>query len=452
MQIGAASDLKPQELRLSTRSQEAQAEFRAGLDAIENLLIAEGSTRMQRAIAADPKFALARAFHAAYAVNLSADARSAELQQAAADAMNATLGELLVVLSLRVPAGAERRSTLKAAVDAVPDDRHVLYLHALHLESPHDRVRSFEALNRRFPDFAPAYRELGYVRLRELADLPAALLNMQRYLKLQPQNPNAYHATAGVLQRAGRFDEAVEHYQQALDLDLRFVPAFQGLAEVALLQGRTAEARKHFEDAIAQQRAPAPRLGLREAHALTYVTDGNVRTAMTELARVANDAENTGYQATAARIHRTLAVLEAAFGNKSLVDSRLRKAESLSSANAIEQRLFAAASYALAGDRIGARPHVSALTESAARSTSLAWKRHVQSVHAIVEASAGNVEAAITAANAAGSFGGLGKALAAENLKRAGKHAEAKALANEVLATTDVDVMAAIARQRAKRI
>jgi hypothetical protein len=173
---------------------------------------------------------------------------------------------------------------------------------------------------------------------------------------------------------------------------------------------------------------------------------------MTELARVANDAENTGYQATAARIHRTLAVLEAAFGNKSLVDSRLRKAESLSSANAIEQRLFAAASYALAGDGIGARPHVSALTESAARSTSLAWKRHVQSVHAIVEASAGNVEAAITAANAAGSFGGLGKALAAENLKRAGKHAEAKALANEVLATTDVDVMAAIARQRAKRI
>lgn len=440
-----------QELRLSTRSAEAQSAFRAGLDAIGNELHDQAALHLERALMLDQNFAIARAFHASYAPGLPAEARATELQRAASDAMNASVGELLLVLALRAP-NSERTALLRSVVDALPGDRHALLLYTASLESVADRVRGYESLIRRFPDFAPPFRQLGYLKAREQVDLDGALPLMERYLKLQPDNPHAYHGMAEVLEAGGRLTEAARHYARAIELDAKYVAGYMGLAEIALLENDGARSRSHYQQALAHERGAAARLSLQLAQAATFVVDENPRAAMAPLTRVANEAEASGYNGIAAQAHRYLAVVEAAFGNRASVDARVRKAESLSPPGNNAQRMFAAAAYALAGDAAGARPMAKALTDAASTSHSLAFRRDAQGIAALAEVSAGHNERAVKTLEQAGAAGILAKAVLAENLKRSGRRSEATTLAKEILATTATDIFALIARQKAKRI
>jgi hypothetical protein len=439
-------------LKLSTKSAEARAAFYAGVDAAENILLPAAATQLKRALELDPKLAAARAYYGTYAPGLTAEQRSQELQLAAADAMSASLGELLLVLALRAPAGTERRSLLKAAAEAVPDDPHVLYLHATALADPRERARGLEEINRRFPEFAPAYNQLAYARARELADIKAGLTTVQRYLKLVPQNPNAHDSYGELLAWAGRLDEAAQHYQEALSLDAKYSAGHTGLAEIATLQANSAQARAHYEHAIPLAATPQARLNLRQSAAVAFIPSGNIKGALSELRAIAAEAESNGYTAVAAQAHRNLAVVEASLGNRTLVDSHVRKAETLGGANNNGQHALAAVAYAVAGDVAGARPHAKAFREAAAASSSQTFKRQAQGVTAIVEAAAGNADAAQTAAESAGVYNAYGLLLLAETLKKQGKQDAARDLAALVLANTELDILSIIARRRAKRI
>ena len=439
-------------MKVSTRSAEAHAAFYAGVDAAENVLFPAAATHLKRALELDPELAVARAYYATYAPGLSAAQRSEALQEAAADAMNASVGELLLVLGLRAPAGAERRALLKAAAEAVPDDPHVLYLHTASLTDPRDRLAGFETINRRFPEFAPAYNLLAYLKARDYADVNAGLGVVQRYLQLVPKSPNSHDSYAELLAWAGRLDEATQHYQEALALDASYSAGHTGLAEVALLQGKGAEARAHYAHAMPLTATPQARLNLRQSAAITFIADGNSRATLTELRTIAAEAESNGYTAVAAQAHRNLALIEAALGNKTLVDAHVRKAETMGGANTNAQHALAAVAYALAGDVAGAKPHAKALADAAAASNSLTFKRQAQSVTAIVAAAAGDLEAAETAIAEAGVYRSLPLVLLAETLKKQGKKDEARALAAQVLANTEVDAYSVIARQRARKI
>jgi tetratricopeptide (TPR) repeat protein len=439
-------------LKLTTRSSEAQAAFYAGVDAAENVQLPAAAAQLRRALQLDPKLAVARAYYAAYAPGLDAAQRSEELEHAAADAMNASLGELLLVLALRAPAGAERRSLLKAAVEAVPEDPHVRYLHASNHADPRERILGFEQLNRRFPDFAPAYNLLAHVKAREMGELDAGLTIVRRYVQLAPRNPNAHNSYAELLAWAGRFDDAAGHYQQALALDPTYAAAHTGLAEVAQLKGNGAEARTHYQQAIRGATTAHARLNVRQSAAITYIMDGNHKAAVAALRTIAAEAETGGYAAVAAQAHRNLALIEAALGNKSLVHAHLRKAGALSNANPSTHYLFAAAAYAIAGDIAGARPRLKAFMDGAAASPSPSARRQAQGLAAIVEAAAGNPDAAQSAIKSAGVYGAFGVLLVAETLKKEGKTDAARALATTVAANTELDLLSVLARQRAKKL
>lgn len=439
-------------LQLTTRSAAAQAAFYAGVDAAENVQLPAAAAHLKRALKLDPKLAVARAYYGAYAPGLNATQRSEEMERAAADAMNASLGELMLALALRAPAGAERRALLKAAVEAVPDDPHVLYLHASNHADPRDRIRGFEELNRRFPDFAPAYNLLAHAKAREMGDVDAGLIIVRRYVQLASRNPNAHNSYAELLTWAGRFDDAAGQYRQTLALDPAYAAAHTGLAEVAQLKANGADARIHYQQAMRGAATAQARLNLRQAAAITFITDGNHQAAVTALRTIAAEAEAAGYPAVAAQAHRNLALIEAALGNKSLVHAHLRKAGGLSNGNPSAHQLFAAAAYAIAGDIAGARPRLKAFTDGAAASPSLSARRQAQGLTAIVEAAAGNPDAAQSALKGAGVHGAFGTLLVAETLKKEGKTEAARALAAAVAANTELDLLSVLARQRAKKI
>src|SRR5688572_12573724 len=131
-------------MRLSTKSPEARAAFYSGIEAAENSLPKQAEMYLSRALELDPGLGIARAYYAAFSASLNSEQRQQEMQRAAADAMDATVAELLVVLALRAPPGEERRSLLKAAVEAAPDDAHVLYQFAANTRDAIERIRLLE--------------------------------------------------------------------------------------------------------------------------------------------------------------------------------------------------------------------------------------------------------------------------------------------------------------------
>jgi tetratricopeptide (TPR) repeat protein len=439
-------------LRLSTRSAEARTAFYAGVDAVENLQPQQAERHLQLALASDSALGIARAYYAAFAPAIPADVRAQQLQRAAADAMNATVGELLMVLALRAPAGNERRTLLKAAVDAVPEDPHVLYQYAVNLSDVAERIRLLESMNRRFPEFAPAFNLLAYAKARDLGDVPGGLVLVQRYLQLAPTNANAHDSFAELLQWSGRLPEAVEHYNEAIRLNAEFASPHSGRAEVALLQGNGRAARAHYQNALRLTPSMQQRNALRQATATSYIVEGDPKLAMAEMKAAAQEAEAQGQRALAAQAYRNMAVIEAALGTKTLVDVHLQKADALSGANNILQRGFAAAAYALAGDLTAAKPLAAGVTATATASNSPLLKRQAAALNEIVQYASGEADSARVGATGSGNYGALGKLLLAENYARRGRRAEARVLAREVLTYHEVDIFTLIARRRAQRL
>lgn len=441
-------------LGVTTGSDEAQTAFWAGLDDLENIFFERGAQRLQRAISLDPKLGIARAAYGLFAPGLTPAQRDQELNQGVADAANASTGELLLALAWRAR-GADRASErlvlFRAAAELLPQDRHLAYYVANSTPELQARVRQLEAVTRRFPDYAPPLNQVAYAR-NTLGDMAGALAAAEQQVKVAPNLPNPHDSYAEMLQFAGKLDEATQHYQHAMGLDGDYLAAHTGLAEVAMLNGDGATARTHYGHAIEKETVPQTRLGYRQAIAVTYVNEGNLKAAVAELTAVAEEAERNNYAGVAAAAHRNLAVVEAALGDKNTPHGHLAKAQELGG-DVPAQQVFAAVTHALLGHLNPAKAAAARYAEGgSAPNPAPALVRNIQSVNGMLVAAEGNSAGALEASRQAGPAGALAKVLAAELLKKEGKGSEAQTLRNEVMAYSQVDLFTVIAKQRAKKI
>jgi len=441
-------------LSVTTGSDEARTAFWAGLDDLENIFFERGGRQLQRALGLDPKLGLARAAYGLFAPGLTPAQRDQEINQGVADAANASTGELLLALAWRARGAdrtAERLVLFRAAAELLPQDRHLAYYVANSEPNLQERVRKLDAVTRRFPDYAPPYNQLAYAR-NTLGDMAGALTAAQQQVQVAPNLPNPHDSYAEMLQFAGRLDEATQHYQHAMGLDGDYIAAHTGLAEVAMLKGDGATARTHYGHAIQKETVPQTRLGYRQAIAVTYVNEGNLKAAVAELTAVAEEAERNNFPAVAAGAHRNLAVVEAALGDKNTPHGHLARAAELGGDVPVQQA-FAAVTHALLGHLNPARAAATRYAEGgAAPNPAPALMRNIHSVNGVVAAAEGNAAGVLDASRQAGPAGALAKVLAAELLKKEGKRSEAQTLRDEVLAYSQVDVFTVIAKQRAKKI
>ncbi|MFO0749172.1 MAG: tetratricopeptide repeat protein [Myxococcota bacterium] len=91
-----------------------------------------------------------------------------------------------------------------------------------------------------YPAYPLAHHEVGVV-LAERGDLPGAEANLRKALELAPDFERAQQALAEVLRREQRYDEALEHFGQALRLDGRDTAAWYGAAEALKAQKKPEE-------------------------------------------------------------------------------------------------------------------------------------------------------------------------------------------------------------------
>ncbi len=98
------------------------------------------------------------------------------------------------------------------------------------------------------PDNARAHYNLGVAWLG--VDREAARREFLETLALQPVNAPALYNLGWLEQGAGRLDAARDYYEQAIRADPREWQAHLNLANLGVLQGRTAEAVKEYRAAI----------------------------------------------------------------------------------------------------------------------------------------------------------------------------------------------------------
>ncbi len=119
----------------------------------------------------------------------------------------------------------------------------------------------FRAELERNPENAEAALLLAQVR-QQLGDLDDALTFAREAERLEPFNPNIFHARGVVHLNRQESEEAARAFQQALDINPNHVPARNALAFLELAAGRF-EAAEHAADQVLSEEPE-------NAQALTY--------------------------------------------------------------------------------------------------------------------------------------------------------------------------------------
>ena len=433
---------------LGTASADARNHFQQGLDDLYNIFGARAATHFDKALEADPAYALARAIRAATTPGLGDAERRVEMERAIRDAAGAPTAQLLAIMSWRATDPKERRALLEALHELAPTDAAVAYRLANQESDPARRTTALRQVSQEFPDFAPVHNILAYA-LWDAGEREAAMRAVREYVRLAPDHPNSYDSYAELLQRGKRYDEALQQYQMAVAKAPDFAEAHAGIAELRLLDGKPEEARTAWRQAIALA-TPNQKAGYAIQLAGSYLLEGNRKMALQELEAARGFADVAGQNGLAAQADAMMGVVEANAGNGAAVTGHI-EAATRRAPDAPGPKAWSAVAYSLAGDIASARAIATALAaQSASGGAGQAALSH--RVNAIVAAAAGEID--LARAELAQVTGGtlLEKAMLAEALGRAGKKAEARTLRDEIMTDPEVSMAADLARVRMKTL
>jgi serine/threonine-protein kinase len=99
------------------------------------------------------------------------------------------------------------------------------------------------------PRFAPAHNHLGLI-WKGVGNWPEAVQHFREAVRLDPGLAEAHHNLGEIRAFSGGLDEAVEHYRRALQIDPEFARAEYLLGVALTARGRTDEANERHQEAL----------------------------------------------------------------------------------------------------------------------------------------------------------------------------------------------------------
>ena len=428
-QVNVAS---PARLRVTTTSEEASRHFFAGLTEARHFFTSKAAMHFDAAIAADQNLGLARVVRAATVPGPSQMERTAEVNRAVAAMQGATTSEMLVALAIRDGSNQEQEQShalWETAAKLMPGDPNVAFYAALTAPSNGD-PEPMRAVTERFPDDAPSFNILAY-QLWLRGDHDGGFKAVRRYMELAPDHPNAHDSYAELLQWSGRLTEAQAHYSRAAQLDSSFSEAFMGLAEIATLSGKGAEARRQIQLAIAHSPSKTNTIFYTRDLARSFLLDGMLKEGMDQFAIALRDAQALNRPRLIAQIHQDMAIADAQSGRGTTIASHLAAAAQANGAEDPMQIEITAAANALGGDTNVARQAIQKLTALAQPDNQYATRTSV--MRALIALRANKPTEALTQLAGAPLDDSWVRTLTAECYAAAGNLADARTLKNQVL-------------------
>ena len=228
------------EVPVTTSSDEARALYLEARAMADNIDMTDAYMKYEEAVAADPNFAMAYVGMANTAP--STDAFVAAVNQAVALADQVSEGERHIIMAQQagmLSNPTEAMDHLTTVVEMFPEDERAhsqlgtLYFGRQDYATAASHYERATAIN---PEFVAAYNMLGYSE-RFQGNTDAAEAAFQQYINLMPEDPNSHDSYAELLMEVGRYDESIQHYERALELDANWVNSFVGMRQQPDLPG-----------------------------------------------------------------------------------------------------------------------------------------------------------------------------------------------------------------------
>src|SRR5580704_7803399 len=282
----ASSRVSPAPMRLfesipiSTHSDDALKSVELAIDKYENGLLDDAIVHAQHATEKDRKFALGYALLSFVSRHGTPDA--AALARAKSLLPLASPDEKLLVrwmISVQEGDLLPAITSMNDLVQRYPANEHVLYLTSewLYYQQDYDRARHMmENILQIDPTFSPAHNILGHAYLQTGDPDPAkAIACLERYVELQPGQPNAEESLAEVLSQVGDDQGAVMHYGEALQLEPTYIMARVQLADTLTLMENYPDANEQYDRAIAASESSRDRFHAEYHKALVSLWQGH---------------------------------------------------------------------------------------------------------------------------------------------------------------------------------
>ena len=302
----------PTKLPVTTSSAQARTTFEKAMREFEQYRIPETLQDLRAAAKGDPDFAQALILLSYLSPDpqeqSTARTRSRQL------ASKVSPSEQLLIRWL---AGAQESNYLPAIsamndlLAKYPRDQRLAYLAGdwLMKQQRHEQaVTVLEHALALFPDYAAALNDVAY-GYADLGNFDKAFAAMDRYVALEPDQPNPHDSYGEILRMAGKLDAALEQYRMSIRIDPNFGSEL-GVADTYAVMGKEREAREEYDRAIVFAPSNADRVQRELQSAVTWIRENNRKQAERALSDVARHAHTAGLGQLEAEAHRILAMYE----------------------------------------------------------------------------------------------------------------------------------------------
>ncbi len=279
----SCSKIQKNEMPVTTQSKQALKLFLDGRDISENLENTRAFDLFSRAVELDSNFALAYLYKAFNAGNFNEGIRG--INNAVKFIGNVSEGEKLLIEYWKATfsgIGEKQQELLDKLLSMFPEDKRVLNDAGNYYFGLNDFQKAREYYEKAVQideKFAPTYNMLGYT-YSFLNENQKAEETFKTYINLIPDKPNPYDSYAELLLKLGRYDESIQQYQKALEVDPGFILAYNGIGNNFVFKGDFEQARNSYQQRFDKATRIADKLGALYLQALSYIHQGDMNAAM----------------------------------------------------------------------------------------------------------------------------------------------------------------------------
>jgi len=248
------------EIPISTYSNEARKIFREARDKYEFHREREADALLNEALKKDPLFPQAHIYKAL----TSATSKSIDkaIEMATANINRTTEAEQLFVAAIKAfHWGKNPEKAVKLyqqVIDLYPKDARPRWMLGRVYTNMKNSIKSIEQIKKAVAindKFVPAFKDLGY-RHMFIEDYQKAEEYFLKSLELAPDEPNSHDSLADLYTRTGRFEEAIAHYKNALEVDPSFAWSERNIGIDLCFLGNYKEGREVLHKAVEKETNP----------------------------------------------------------------------------------------------------------------------------------------------------------------------------------------------------
>ena len=272
------------EIPVTTTSKEALKFFIDGRDKFENFEFIEAASLFDRAIQTDSNFAMAYLYRSLSKDGPDISRQNLDKAVSLIDKVSdGEKNETRYYLAQAEDNGQKQKEYLDQLLLSYPSDKRVNMKAGQYYYNLNDYSTAlihYKKVTELDKDFASAYNRIGYCQ-SELNNYEEAEKAFQIYIKLIPDKANPYDSYAEFLLKTGKYDESIEQYKKAVEIDpVNFAASLYGIGNNYIFKGDYESARKYYQDYSDQASEINGKLGALHLIATSFVHEGKTENAL----------------------------------------------------------------------------------------------------------------------------------------------------------------------------